>query len=95
MSVSAELVRSNAVDDEKDIWRKIFFNISSGLAAKTIKTVTGNDEMTHTTGMKSDNPQIDIKRLVHFLHTRDMSSRKVNYRYLMVNQKNFNSKHVI
>ena len=81
MSLNAEVLKNNAIDDEKDIWRRIFFTLSSGLAAKTIKTVTGKDEAAQSMNLKSGNPQIDIKRLVHFLHTRDMSSRKVNYLY--------------
>ena len=59
--------------DTKDIWRNIFFTISSEIAAKTIKTVTGNEPE----NIKHSNPQIDIKRLVNFLHTREYSSKKV------------------
>ena len=60
--------------NDKDIWRNIFFTISSGLAAKTIKTVTGSYEPQN---IEDDNPEIDIKRLANFLHTRTLSSRKV------------------
>ena len=64
--------------DDKDIWRNIFFTISSGIAGKTIKTITGNEPENKI----DSNPQIDIKRLVNFLHTRTLSSKKVNIKIL-------------
>ena len=79
MNVKTENINSEMDSDDKDIWRNIFFTLSSGLASKTIQTVTGSEAK--PMNAQSDNPQIDIKRLVNFLHTRDMSSRKVNIRF--------------
>ena len=79
MNVKTENMTSEMDNDDKDIWRNIFFTLSSGLASKTIQTVTGSEAK--PMNAQSDNPQIDIKRLVNFLHTRDMSSRKVNFRF--------------
>ena len=62
------------VDLEKDMWRKIFLNLSR-TSSKRFPDV-GTDDST-TPIVAESTPEIDIKRLVDFLHTREYSSRKV------------------
>ena len=62
------------VDLEKDMWRKIFLNLSR-TSSKRFPDV-GTDDST-TPIVADTTPEIDIKRLVDFLHTREYSSKKV------------------
>ena len=56
------------------MWRKIFFNLSR-TSSKRFPNVETDDS---TTPIVADStPEIDIKRLVDFLHTREYSSKKV------------------
>ena len=62
------------MNEEKDVWRNIFFSISQRTSQKKlVKNIEGR----RTAHMEGDTPEIDIKRLVDFLHTRDISSKKV------------------
>ena len=62
------------VDLQKDMWRKIFLNLSR-TSSKRFPNVETDDS---TTPIVADStPEIDIKRLVDFLHTREYSSKKV------------------
>ena len=56
------------------MWRGIFFSLSSGITPKTVKEDIDGSRNYCTNGKC---PEIDIRRLVDFLHTRDVSSRKV------------------
>ena len=62
------------VDLEKDMWRKIFLNLSK-TSSKRFPNVESDDSTTPI--VAESTPEIDIKRLVDFLHTREYSSRKV------------------
>ena len=76
------------VDLEKDMWRKIFLNLSR-TSSKRFPNVETDDS---TTPIVADStPEIDIKRLVDFLHTREYSSKKVeNPQYNFKIIRNFN-----
>ena len=63
------------VDLQKDMWRKIFLNLSR-TSSKRFPNVETDDSTTPI--VAESTPEIDIKRLVDFLHTREYSSRKVD-----------------
>ena len=63
------------VDLEKDMWRKIFLNLSK-TSSRRYPNVETDDSTTPI--VAESTPEIDIKRLVDFLHTREYSSRKVD-----------------
>ena len=59
------------------MWRKIFFSLSrTSTKKKSPVALETAENQTIPTGF--DTPQIDIKRLVDFLHTREYSSKKVS-----------------
>ena len=62
------------VDLEKDMWRKIFLNLSK-TSSRRFPNV--EEDGSTTPIVAESTPEIDIKRLVDFLHTREYSSRKV------------------
>ena len=68
-------MKDSIVEEEKEMWRQIFFSLSAGIALK--KTPTDISYQRSKSMTDGENPQIDIKRLVNFLHTRDISSKKV------------------
>ena len=68
-------MKDSIVEEEKEMWRQIFFSLSAGIALK--KTPADISYQRSKSMTDGENPQIDIKRLVNFLHTRDISSKKV------------------
>ena len=68
-------MKDDIVGEEKEMWRQIFFSLSAGIALK--KTPTDKAYQRSKSMSDGENPQIDIKRLVNFLHTRDISSKRV------------------
>ena len=59
------------------MWRKIFFSLSR-TSTKKKSPVTLEAAENQIIPRGDDTPQIDIKRLVDFLHTREYSSKKVS-----------------
>ena len=74
MKTRLEANVTEPVDLEKDMWRKIFLNLSR-TSSKRFPNVETDDSTTPI--VTESTPEIDIKRLVDFLHTREYSSRKV------------------
>ena len=80
-------IKDDLVEEEKEMWRQIFFSLSAGIALK--KTPTDMAYQRSRSMADGENPQIDIKRLVNFLHTRDISSKRVSQINLIISNSVF------